>query len=229
MFTSSVDASGDGAVSSEMIYEKRFGARNQLEFAVPVSFLHNGTEWAGGVGDFVVGYKRVLAHSSRSGIDSAASRASSSFPRVTATRTSAPASPRSKPSAAFGQLLPSSSFLQVQVGAELPTDTEKAPQAVYLADGGGQDASPRTAASAACWTPMVEILADRDLETGAKTNWDVVPQMQVTLNKRQHVRVNVGVRQPVNNTERSDRRRSCSTCFGTSSTEACARAGRANA
>ena len=47
---------------------------------------------------------------------------------------------------------------------------------------------------------MVEIIADRDLETGAKTNWDVVPQMQVTLNNRQHVRVNVGVRTPVNNT-----------------------------
>jgi hypothetical protein len=27
--------------------------------------------------------------------------------------------------------------------------------------------------------------------------WDVVPQMQVTLNRRQHIMINVGVRIPV--------------------------------
>jgi hypothetical protein len=47
---------------------------------------------------------------------------------------------------------------------------------------------------------MVELLADRDLETGAKVNWDVQPQFQVTLNRRQHVRANIGVRIPVTNT-----------------------------
>jgi hypothetical protein len=34
----------------------------------------------------------------------------------------------------------------------------------------------------------------------AKTNWDVLPQMQVTISKRQHIRANLGVRIPVNNT-----------------------------
>ena len=48
------------------------------------------------------------------------------------------------------------------------------------------------------WTPMVELLADRELATGEKTNWDLVPQFQVTLSRRQHVRANVGVRVPVN-------------------------------
>ena len=47
---------------------------------------------------------------------------------------------------------------------------------------------------------MVEFLADRDLETGAKTNWDIVPQFQVSLNKRQHILANLGVRVPMNNT-----------------------------
>jgi len=45
----------------------------------------------------------------------------------------------------------------------------------------------------------VEVLADRDLETGAKTNWDVVPQLQVSLSKRQHILANAGIRRPVNN------------------------------
>jgi hypothetical protein len=47
---------------------------------------------------------------------------------------------------------------------------------------------------------MMEFLADRDLLKGAKTNWDILPQFQVTLNKRQHIRASVGVRLPANNT-----------------------------
>ena len=50
------------------------------------------------------------------------------------------------------------------------------------------------------WSPMVELVANRDLQTGAKTDWDVVPEMQVTLSKRQHVRANLGVSLPVTNT-----------------------------
>jgi hypothetical protein len=45
---------------------------------------------------------------------------------------------------------------------------------------------------------MVEWLAARDLEDGARVQWDVVPQMQVTLNRRQHIMINVGVRVPLN-------------------------------
>lgn len=45
---------------------------------------------------------------------------------------------------------------------------------------------------------MVEWLAARDLGDGAPVQWDVVPQMQVTLNKRQHIMINAGARIPVN-------------------------------
>jgi hypothetical protein len=47
---------------------------------------------------------------------------------------------------------------------------------------------------------MIEVLADRELESGARTNWDIVPQMQVTLSARQHIMANLGVRVPANNT-----------------------------
>ncbi|MFW5947846.1 MAG: cytochrome c, partial [Gemmatimonadota bacterium] len=46
------------------------------------------------------------------------------------------------------------------------------------------------------WSPMVEVLGSRALESGAEVEWDIVPQMQVTLNTRQHVMANVGVRIP---------------------------------
>jgi hypothetical protein len=45
---------------------------------------------------------------------------------------------------------------------------------------------------------MVEIVAARELVNGAPTEWDVVPQLHVALSTRQHVRVNVGARVPVN-------------------------------
>ena len=48
------------------------------------------------------------------------------------------------------------------------------------------------------WSPMVEILGERELESGSRVHWDVAPQMQVTLSARQHVMLNAGVRVPVN-------------------------------
>ena len=48
---------------------------------------------------------------------------------------------------------------------------------------------------------MVEILGSQKFVSGADSNWDVAPQIQVTLNTRQHVMLNIGVRTPLNNTE----------------------------
>jgi hypothetical protein len=44
---------------------------------------------------------------------------------------------------------------------------------------------------------MIEVLAARELERGAPIAWDVAPQVQVTLSRRQHVMLAVGVRVPV--------------------------------
>ena len=49
------------------------------------------------------------------------------------------------------------------------------------------------------FSPMTEFLASRDFRDGASTNWDVVPQMQITISRRQHIRVNAGYRTPINN------------------------------
>jgi hypothetical protein len=47
---------------------------------------------------------------------------------------------------------------------------------------------------------MIEFLSSRDLVDRAKVNWDIVPQMQVSLSKRQHILASVGVQFPANNT-----------------------------
>jgi hypothetical protein len=51
------------------------------------------------------------------------------------------------------------------------------------------------------WTPMMELVANRDYFTHATTDWDIVPQFQVTISRRQHIRADLGFRIPVTNTE----------------------------
>jgi hypothetical protein len=47
---------------------------------------------------------------------------------------------------------------------------------------------------------MVEVIADREMVSGAPTNWDVMPEIQIPINKRMHILGNIGYRIPVNNT-----------------------------
>jgi hypothetical protein len=51
---------------------------------------------------------------------------------------------------------------------------------------------------------MVEVLASSELESGASIYWDIMPQIQVTLNTRQHIMFNIGVRIPANFTSDRD-------------------------
>jgi hypothetical protein len=50
---------------------------------------------------------------------------------------------------------------------------------------------------------MVELIANKNFLPRSTPDWDIVPQFQVTLSKRQHVRLNLGASIPVTNT--SDR------------------------
>ena len=81
----------------------------------------------------------------------------------------------------------------------MPAHTDKTPQAVFWRTAVGKTFS-QNHGFGRIWTPITEFLADRDLETGAKTNWDILPQLQISLSKRQHILANVGVRTPLNNT-----------------------------
>jgi hypothetical protein len=52
---------------------------------------------------------------------------------------------------------------------------------------------------------MIELVGARELGTGERTRWDAVPQIQITLNQRQHLVVNAGVQLPA--TDRDGRSR----------------------
>jgi mono/diheme cytochrome c family protein len=196
VLTTTIHANG---FSNELVYERRFGVRNQVEVAVPVRFERRDTgTWLGGVGDVALGYKRVLLSSLRFGsivsvsgevVLPTGNRARGLGAGVTIFETFA----------TYGQILPKDSFFQFQGGVEAPTHRDDAARAVFWRSVAGKRFTQGRGLGRA-WSPMVELLADRELATGEKINWDVLPQIQVTLSKRQHIRVNFGVRFPVNQT-----------------------------
>ena len=89
----------------------------------------------------------------------------------------------------------------MQGGAELPVHpTDEVPKAAFLRTAIGKTLA-QEGGFGRVWTPMVEFVADRDLLMGAKTNWDIVPEVQVTLSRRQHIRAAFGIQTPINNTD----------------------------
>jgi hypothetical protein len=196
VLTTTVSGTGAGHIGNEFLYERRLGARTQYEIVVPLLLQESDAGgWNRGLGDAAFALKHVLMHSlDRGRILSAAGEI------ILPTGKEGVGLGRGvtvfEPFVAFGQLLPADSFLQFQAGLELPFDTAIAgKEAFWRAAAGKSFSQGRFGRS---WSPMVELLAARDLEQGAVTHWDLVPQMQVTLNKRQHLMINVGVRVPLN-------------------------------
>jgi hypothetical protein len=197
VLTTGINARGAPGNDHTITYERRFGRGNQIEVSFPFSFQHQESgSWFGGVGDLALGYKRLVFSSLRTG-SIFSIQGETILPTGNHARGFGTGVPFLEAFASYGQLLPAKSFLQLQSGVELPTDRTKANRAVYWRTVFGKSMN-QGAGLGRMWTPMVELLADRELATGEKTNWDLLPQIQVTLSRRQHVRANVGVRLPAN-------------------------------
>ena len=195
------------SIMGEFIYEQRFGARNQLEVAVPFGWSKRPvatpdleTKWGSSLGDISVAVKRAFYHDLKAG-----SILSGSAELIVPTGDENTGFGKGtfifEPFLTFGQILPGDFFLQAQAGMEIPFQREKAENEAFLRVALGHSMSFRPWGRT--WSPMVEVLAARELTSDKKILFDVVPQIQVTLNKRQHIRFNVGVRLPLNET--SDR------------------------
>jgi mono/diheme cytochrome c family protein len=192
-----INLQGAPGIENEFAFEKRYGKRYQLEVAIPFSFMHD-RGWNGGVGDIAVGLKRVMYANVRSGTIFSI-QGETILPTGDRLRGFGTGTTTFGTFAAFGQRLPGNSFLQMQGGADLPFNTGKAPQSVFLRTGLGKSFSDNHGLGR-MWSPIVEAVASRDLMNGAVTDWDVVPQFQVTLSRRQHIRGDLGVSVPVTNT-----------------------------
>jgi mono/diheme cytochrome c family protein len=190
----------DGAVTNTFVYERRFGARNQVELIVPLAFSERSPgDWTGGIGDIGLEFKRALAHSLRRGSIVSAG-AELVTPTGSTERGIGGGTAVFEPFLAVGQILPTDSFLQFQAGGELPFDRDRSDEAFWRVAVGRTFTSGEFGRA---WTPMLEILGARELQSGEPAHWDILPQMQITLNTRQHIMVNAGVRIPLN--DRQDR------------------------
>jgi mono/diheme cytochrome c family protein len=204
VWTTTLDVEGSGSVMNEVVYEHRIGARNQIEVAVPFGFQQRTvdrsglpvTDWKGGLGDVAVGVKRDLFHSHASGTI-ASLTAEAVLPTGDPSEGFGKGSTVFEPFASFGQILPGDAFLHAQVGLELPTGPG-ADEGFWRLAVGRTFVEGRWGRA---WSPMVELLGKREFAGGEPALWDVVPQMQVTLSRRQHIMANVGVLLPLNERE----------------------------
>lgn len=198
VWTTTVAVDGPGEVVNELVYEHRFGSRNQIEFKVPFAASHEtDQDWMFGAGDLAIGVKRALAHSLARGSIFAAA-AEIIVPIGDESSGAGSGAWKFEPFVSFGQILPRDSFFQAQAGVELPFDTEQAEQEAFWRFVYGRTWTEGPNGFGRAWSPMVELVAARALEDDEVTHWDIVPQVQVTLNTRQHIMLNVGVRTPLN-------------------------------
>jgi mono/diheme cytochrome c family protein len=205
VFATGTTLKGDGAVLNELVFERRFGTASQLELVVPFGWQQRTleratglvTSWVGGIGDVEAGLKHVLFHDDARGlILSAASVVL--LPTGSVSGNFGTGTTVFESFLAAGAALPRGGFLHLQGGVELPVQLARASREAFWRGTLGVELPERTFGRV--WSPMVEVLGASELVAGAPIDWDVVPQFQVTLSTRQHVRANVGIRVPVNRT-----------------------------
>ncbi|MFC1609873.1 c-type cytochrome [Myxococcota bacterium] len=191
----------------KFVFEKRVGDRHQVELILPVGVeQHEATDgsgatnlkWGAGLGDPGVAWKSALWHSPEWG--SIGSLGVEVFiPVGDETDGFSKGIFRFEPFVAIGQVLPGDNFAQLHAGAELSTDEDVAGHEVFWRAAVGHTFTQGQFGRA--WSPMVEVLGVREIESGATIDWSVVPELHVTLNQRQHVMLVLGVEIPVTDFE----------------------------
>jgi hypothetical protein len=191
--TTDITTEGPGEALTKMIWEQRIGPRTQWEAIVPIPAHSSEGNWTGGVGDLVLAMKRVLHHREYSRILSVITEVK--FPTGSEASGTGDGTVVFEPALAYGMLLPGESFVQLHAGVGLSGNRTKVNNETFWRATVGRTFSQGLYGRA--WFPMLEVLGARELGSGHSNQWDVVPQVQVTLSTRQHIRLNLGFRVPV--------------------------------
>jgi mono/diheme cytochrome c family protein len=198
VLSTSANAGGAPGFETHYIHEQRFGVKNQIEIDLPQFDQDQDHKWEHGIGDITFGLKRVLWSSLHTG-SILAVQGSLLPPTGDSKRGFGAGSTTFEPFLSADQLFNTNTWIQFQMGAELPVDPKKSPQTLFYSTAIGQSIAGDHRLGR-LWSPMVEFVANRDLVDGAKTDWDVLPEMQVTISKRQHIRADLGYRAPFTDT-----------------------------
>jgi mono/diheme cytochrome c family protein len=196
ILTSAASTPAPGSVENHLIWEKRFGIRSQFELDVPFGFIHrpDGASLAGGLGDISLAAKHVFVASPASGTI-VSGLAGVVLPTGDQTLGLGTGTTAYEGFLLGAQLLPRRSYFQFQGGVMLPTDLSRAPRSASW--GGVLGTTFPIGPITRIWSPMVAVTGTRDLVSGAPTEWNTVPELQVSLSALQHVRASVGVNIPL--------------------------------
>lgn len=197
--STAASATGAPTWTTDIIREHTFGGRNQLEVDVPINYNDVDGHYDVGVGDITVGLKRELWYSLHTGSILSA-QGGILLPTGDKYRGFGAGTPTFEPFVAFDQLFRENTFFQFQLGGDVPFNTDYTPRSMFGRLAVGQ-ALAQDHGLGRMFSPMVELLSARDFTPGASINWDILPQMQVTVSRRQHIRAAVGYRDPLNNTD----------------------------
>jgi mono/diheme cytochrome c family protein len=202
VWTTGVSTSGAKAVENELVYEHRIGSRGQFEIKVPINVQQDapGGTWSRGLGDVELAFKRTLYASFDRGSIFAAG-AAATLPTGKEELGLGNGYTIYEPFAMWGQIVGVSGFVQVHAGYEFPSNRTLGQREGFIRTALGYTVAQDQGFGRA-WSPMLEILAAKP--ESATAEWDLVPQIQISLSKLQHVLVSVGVRVPLN--EREERK-----------------------
>jgi mono/diheme cytochrome c family protein len=182
-------------VETRFEFERRLGPRSQYELMVPFNVVRWPGGWNQGLGDIDLGFKHVLVASAEHG-SIASGGVEISFPTGKETDGLGSRLLTIEPFGVFSQALPFNAFLHAQVGIDVPLNNQAALNEVFWRVAAGQTYTHAKWGRA--WSPIVELVGARDLEFGERTRWDLIPELHVTLSRRQHVMASGGVRLPLN-------------------------------
>jgi mono/diheme cytochrome c family protein len=208
VLSTAADAGSPASWTSDVIHEETFAGLNQLEIDVPINYAVNpqnlpqNNNWNAGFGDITVGLKRTLFSSLPAGSILSA-QVGFLLPTGNRNRGFGAGTTTFEPFLAYDQLLGERNFLQFQLGGDVTFDASKSPRSMFFRAAAGRSMAPDHGLGR-LFSPMVEFVGTHDYTAGAGTDLDVVPQMQVTVSKRQHIRADAGISAPVTNT--SDRK-----------------------
>jgi mono/diheme cytochrome c family protein len=194
VLTTLMTTGDEPAVGNELQFERRIGVRSQFEATVPVEMQSDGESWTHGIGDVTVALRRTFYASLEKGTIFAAG-GELGLPTGSESKGLGSGVTIFEPFVMGGQTLGSAGFVQVHAGVEVPSDSSKVKTEGYVRTALGTTFAQQKGFGRS-WTPMVEVLWARP--SGEASEWDVVPQLQVSLSKLQHVLVSGGVRLPVN-------------------------------
>lgn len=196
LIVASVNREDGGSVETSAIYERRIGARSQWELVLPLAVQQPGVgaPWTSGIGDIAAALKHVVfSDGTKGSIVSVGSELV--LPTGRPSTGAGKGTVIFEPFVSIGQGVARSGFVQAQAGVELPVDREKSPREAFWRVAAGQTFFEGRYNRE--WSPMLELVGARELVRGAASEWDVVPQLQLSLSRRHHVLVSAGVQVPV--------------------------------